>query len=138
MPAGAKRIVGQRLGGRLAGLALGMFVVGGVVGQLLAQAAFFSAVEDLPLMSGLLEIVDEGMVFDKPEGRIVEVAAVGVVSRDAVVAYYESALPELGWERRGTAEFARSGEVLRYRLDAAGGTTEIRFTIAPSRRARRG
>ena len=111
---------------------LGMFIAGGAMSRPLAQAAFFSTVEDLPLMSGLLEIVEEGMVFDKPEGRIVEVVAAGAVLRGAVVAYYESTLPELGWHREGGAEFVRSGEVLRYRLGTVGEMTEIRFTIAPN------
>lgn len=133
----AKRIVEQSLGGWLVGMALGLLVAGGATGQSVAPAAFFSTMEDLPLMSGLVEIADEGLVFDKPEGRVVEAVAAGAVSREAVVAYYEAALPELGWKRRGIGEFARSGEVLRYRLETAGGTTEIRFTIVPNEQAGR-
>ena len=127
-----RRIVARRLGGRLAGLTLGLLVAGEAAGQSVAPAVFFSTLDDLPLMSGLVEIVGEGMVFDKPEGRVVEAVAAGAVSREAVVAYYEAVLPELGWKRRGSAEFARSGEALRYRLETAGGTTEIRFAIVPN------
>ena len=127
-----RKITKRCLRGWLVGLTLGMFIAGGAMSGLIAQAAFFSTVEDLPLMSGLLEIADEGMVFDKPEGRIVEVVAAGTVLHGAVVAYYESTLPELGWHRKGAAEFVRSGEVLRYRLETVGGMTEIRFTIAPN------
>ena len=97
-----------------------------------AQAAFFSNVEDLPIMPGLEEILDAGMVFDKPEGRIVEVVAIGAVSRNAIIAFYKSTLPELGWIREGLTDFARSGEVLRFRIDDRDGEASIRFTIAPN------
>ncbi len=128
----AKKIVERSLEGRLVGLTLGLLVAGEATGQSVAPAVFFSTLDDLPLMSGLVEIVDEGMVFDKPEGRVVESVAAGAVPLGAVVAYYEAVLPELGWKRRGNAEFARSGEMLRYHLETAGGTTEIRITIVPN------
>ena len=96
-----------------------------------AQAAFFSNVEDLPIMPGLEEILDAGMVFDKPEGRIVEVVAIGAVSRNAIMAFYRSTLPELGWRRESPTDFTRSGEVLRFRIDDRDGEATIRFTIAP-------
>ena len=96
-----------------------------------AQAAFFSAVEDLPLMPGLQEVADEGMIFDKPEGRIVEAVAAGKVSQDDITAFYDATLPQLGWERTAAATFMRSGEVLRYRLEAVNDDIIIRVTIAP-------
>ncbi|MBH63645.1 MAG: hypothetical protein CL569_14585 [Alphaproteobacteria bacterium] len=96
-----------------------------------AQAAFFSQVEDLPIMPGLEEVVDEGMVFDKPEGRIVEVVAIGAVSRQAIMAFYGATLPELGWKQESSTDYARSGEVLRFRVDNRGDEFTIRFTIAP-------
>lgn len=128
----AKKIVERALGGWLVGLTLGLLVAGEAAGQSVAPAVFFSALEDLPVMSGLVEVVGEGMVFDKPEGRVVEAVAAGPAPREAVVAYYEAVLPELGWKRQGNAEFARSGEILRYHLETVGGTTEIRFTIVPN------
>ena len=128
----AKKIVERALGGWLVGLTLGLLVAGEAAGQSVAPAVFFSTLEDLPVMSGLVEVVGEGMVFDKPEGRVVEAVAAGAAPREAVVAYYEAVLPELGWKRRGNAEFARSGEILRYHLETVGGTTEIRFTIVPN------
>ena len=117
----------------LFGLALALAVVPIALERPVAQTAFFSNVEDLPLMSGLREVVDEGMVFDKPEGRIVEAIAIGAVSREAVAAFYTAALPELGWEQKGSDTFSRSGEVLRYRLGVVEGETSVRFSIAPDR-----
>lgn len=97
-----------------------------------AQTVFFSNVEDLPLMSGLREVVDDGLVFDKPEGRIVEAIAIGAVSREVIAAFYTAALPELGWEQKGSDTFSRAGEVLRYRLGVVEGETSVRFLIAPN------
>ena len=116
----------------LRGLALVLAVMPIALEPPAAQAVFFSDVEDLPLMSGLREVVDEGMVFDKPEGRIVEAIAIGPVSREAIVTFYSATLPELGWEQIGSNTFSRSGEVLRYRLGVIEGETSVRFSIAPN------
>ena len=115
----------------LIGLALVMAVMPIALEHPVAQAVFFSNVEDLPLMSGLRVVVDEGMVFDKPEGRIVEAIAIGAVSREAIATFYNTTLPELGWQQNGSDTFSRSGEVLRYRLGVVDGETSIRFSIAP-------
>ena len=115
----------------LIGLALAMAVMPIAFEHPVAQAVFFSNVEDLPLMSGMREVVDEGMVFDKPEGRIVEAIAIGAVSREAIATFYNTTLPELGWQQNGSDTFSRSGEVLRYRLGFVDGETSIRFSIAP-------
>ena len=115
----------------LIGLGLVMAVMPIALEHPVAQAVFFSNVEDLPLMSGLREVVDEGMVFDKPEGRIVEAIAIGAVSREAIATFYNTTLPELGWQQNGSDTFSRSGEVLRYRLGVVDGETSIRFSIAP-------
>jgi hypothetical protein len=116
----------------LSGLAFALAVMSIAIERPAAQAVFFSDVEDLPLMSGLREIVDEGMVFDKPEGRIVEAIAIGTVSGEAIAAFYNATLPELGWEQIGSDTFSRSGEVLQYRLGVVEGETSVRFSIAPN------
>jgi hypothetical protein len=115
----------------LIGVALALAVLPIALERSVAQTVFFSNVEDLPLMPGLREVVDEGMVFDKPEGRIVEVIAIGAVSREAITKFYNATLPELGWEQTGSGNFSRSREVLRYRLSAVEAEASVRFTIAP-------
>ncbi len=65
---------------RLAGLAVTFLLAASALGAqgpapaaLAGEAAAFRAgVADLPLMPGLAEVPDSGMVFDKPAGRIVE------------------------------------------------------------------
>ncbi|MCH7935590.1 MAG: hypothetical protein IH994_00675 [Proteobacteria bacterium] len=79
----------------------------------LAQSpdAFVSAIEDLPLMPGLIE-EKGGMVFDSARGRIVETFATGWVSEGAVRDFYDQTLPQLGWRPLGTGAFQRENEIL--------------------------
>ena len=61
---------------------------------------FLSQAPDIPLAQGLQELQDEGFVFDKPEGRIVEIAANLVESHKNtkdILAFYAKTLPNLGW-----------------------------------------
>jgi hypothetical protein len=64
---------------------------------------FIAGIEDLPVMPGLAEIADAGLIFDKPSGRIVEAYAQGEVGEQAVLDFYQETLPQLGWlsRRRG-------------------------------------
>ena len=96
-----------------------------------AHAAYLTAVADLPLMPGLAEVPEAGLVFDQPSGRIVEAYAQGAVSRAAVRAFYLDTLPNLGWRAKAEALFQREGEELR--LDIAGddGALTVRFTLQP-------
>jgi hypothetical protein len=95
------------------------------------EAAFFSSVEDLPLMSGLRELPGEGLTYDKPEGRIVEAVASGPVSVSAVERFYAETLPQLGWTEATPRSYRRGDEDLVLRLERANGTTVVRISIAP-------
>lgn len=77
-----------------------------------AGAKFLSAIEDLPLMSGLSEVDDGVMVFDSPAGRIVEALTVGPVGKADVLRYYSQTLPQLGWRESAPGRFSREGEIL--------------------------
>ena len=82
-------------------------------------------------MPGLEEMTDATVVFDKPAGRIVAVAARGAVSRAEVLAYYARVLPQLGWRRAGPAAFRREDERLRLSFAREDGTLVVRFALAP-------
>ena len=92
---------------------------------------FISGAEDLPLMAGLTEDAGANLVFDKPDGRIVEAWATGAVSRASVAAFYTETLPQLGWQKRGAADWTREGE--RLRIDIAGDddALTVHFSISP-------
>ncbi len=62
---------------------------------------FLSAAADIPLADGLVEAPNGVMVFDKPEGRIVQITAnnKGTKSRAEMIDFYDTSLPNLGWQR---------------------------------------
>ena len=108
--------------------------VPGLPGAAQAQnVGFVADVEDLPLMPGLSEIAGAGLVFDKPEGRIVEAYARGSLTPEAVLAFYRRSLPQLGWAAAGPAAYHREGE--RLDLEVLGldtsGTLVVRFSLSP-------
>src|SRR5690349_8310531 len=78
-----------------------------------AAEAFLAGTEDVPLMPGLVPVEGSSVVFDKPQGRIVEAQARGKTSRDKVRAFYAATLPELGWSAAGANAWRREGELLR-------------------------
>jgi len=48
---------------------------------------FVAGTEDVPLMPGLMPVPNSDVVFDKPEGRIVEARAEGATTREKVEAF---------------------------------------------------
>ncbi len=94
---------------------------------------FVPGTEDLPLMPGLESIAGSAVVFDKPEGRIVESTAHGKLTRYAVTRFYAQTLPQLGWQHvAGTrATWTRSGERLRLDFRGPDGDLSVGFMIAP-------
>ena len=100
---------------------------------------YLDAVEDMPLMDGLTETGDGGIIFDKPTGRIVRAVATGKVTPEAVRGFYDATLPQLGWTRRPKLElikglmiFKREEERLEIQIVShVSGDTEVRFSIEP-------
>ncbi|MEA2754521.1 MAG: hypothetical protein QOJ54_810 [Aliidongia sp.] len=87
--------------------------------------------EDVPLMPGLAADAGTALIFDKPQGRIVEAAARGPVSRRAVLAFYQQSLPQLGWLPAGDRRFQRDGERLSLDFDGSDGNLLVGFTLSP-------
>ena len=112
------------------GLALAVVAMTSPRGPLVAQDGFIAGVEDLPLMPGLSEIADAGLVIDKPSGRIVEAFAEGAVSRQAVESFYDTTLPQLGWSPQPDQTFQRDGErlLIKVREGTEGVTVEYRLS----------
>jgi hypothetical protein len=107
------------------------------LGALAGEAArFVAGLEDLPLMPGLSALEDAGLVFDTPQGRIVEAFAAGPVTRAEVAAFYTETLPQLGWRMTGTDTWSREGETLRMEVleDARRRTPPltVRFALSPN------
>lgn len=99
-----------------------------------AGVGFFRSVEDLPLMPGLTERVEDTVVFDQPGGRVIEAAAHAPVGIPAarIEAFYAETLPQLGWTPAGPGLFVREAESLRVDVTSRrDGTTDIRLSIQP-------
>ena len=97
----------------------------------LAGDRFVSGIADLPLMPGLEEIDGSAMVFSKPQGRIIEVMASGAVTSDAVRAFYDQTLPQLGWRRERAGGWLRENELLRFDVRDNKSGLVIQFSLTP-------
>lgn len=96
---------------------------------------FFADMDDMPVMPGLVEDLDATVVFDRPDGRIVEAAAAGPVTPAAIRQFYQAALPSLGWEAKAGASmvFRRGAERLSLDItDAGDGNSILRLSIEPT------
>ncbi len=77
------------------------------------EPVFFSMLQDIPLMSGLDELEDQTVSFDKPEGRIIESKALMQgITKDQVLYFYQITLPQFGWGKVAENQFFRNGEFL--------------------------
>ncbi len=105
-----------------------------VMGQSTGQSLFLSGIEDMPLMAGLTEDTASMLVFDSSAGRYVEAFADGVSSPQAVQAFYDDTLPQLGWEKTAPLSYRREGEALILEtLDglAEPGMIRVHFILSP-------
>ena len=94
--------------------------------------AFVAGVEDLPLMDGLVEDHAAGLVFDKPEGRIVEAYASGAAAASEVQAFYTATLGQLGWQPTCDGAYQRDNETLRLTISGVDGALTVQFSLSPN------
>ncbi len=97
----------------------------------------FSELTGLPVMEGLTENVDARLVFDKPEGRIIEAHFTGSGPVAGVMDFYRDTLFQLGWvlnqenSTESFAEFLREGE--RLTIEVTGiEPLEVTLEVGPS------
>jgi hypothetical protein len=107
-----------------------------VVATLAHGADFVAGTEDLPLMPGLAQLDTDSVVFDKPEGRIVEAKARGKLSLAAVRDFYGATLPQLGWHATGGNAWRREGEMLHLVIEGRDGDLTVGFTLSPQQEPR--
>lgn len=92
---------------------------------------YLSAVSDLPLAEGLKEQALKSTVFDTPMGRIVNAYAAGNTTADKVYDFYDSTLPQLGWEKQSSGSYRRAHDTLK--IDVWGpdaGPVNVSFTLS--------
>jgi hypothetical protein len=95
---------------------------------------FVEGTEDLPLMPGLAPVAGSTLVFDKPEGRIVEAQAKGRTTRGKVRDFYTASLPPLGWRAAGVDRWRREAETLQLDFRGPDGNLTVGFTLSPQNR----
>lgn len=98
----------------------------------LSAETFVYGFEDLPLMDGLTQRAQNSVLFDTPQGRIVQASAVGETTPELVIAFYDQTLPQLGWTRVAEGQYQREGERLRFEFTASNGQLFVTFLAEPS------
>lgn len=119
-------------------LSLAMLIAGtGIRAQPTPTDTFVPGLEDVPLMAGLRLETDQGFVFDKPDGRLVEAVATGRARQTDVVRFYTDTLSQLGWRHlpnhmdSATLVFRRGDERLTITTRTAKQGILVRFSLAP-------
>jgi hypothetical protein len=96
--------------------------------------------EAVPVMPGLSQSPEGSIVFDKPEGRILQAALSGHVDAAHAFEYYGRTLHSLGWQMRSSASpnlviFERETEQLSLEWEPAQGASAsnliLRLNPAP-------
>lgn len=94
---------------------------------------YFSYMEDIPVMPGLMELPEEGAVYDKPEGRIVSLVAISrSLPPGAAQNYYAEILPALGWVQRGPSLYKRGNDELELKITEYGNMTMVEILVRPA------
>lgn len=95
---------------------------------------FFNSLPDVPLMPGLIELEDQAVSFDKPEGRILMAYADvdDSVDMQSLQSYYQQVLPAFGWVSTSALSYQRADESLTIAvINQAEGSRVLEITIAP-------
>ena len=97
---------------------------------------YFAVAPGIPIAHSMVEDATSRMVFDSPEGRIVETAATGVIAWSKVEKFYLDTLPQLGWQLKEKAVhrlyFVRDEEGLSLqRSTPVGGQIRVELSIKP-------
>jgi len=105
---------------------------GGAVGAGDTRQGYFSALPDLPLMSGMDEVEDQTFVFDKAEGRVIETAGfLAVTPEKDPQTYYSEILGQLGWKPLKSGLFTRGSEQLVVIVRKVHGGMLVKFYLTP-------
>jgi hypothetical protein len=92
---------------------------------------FVPGTEDVPVMAGLKAESDSAIVFDKPQGRIVQARFHGRLARGEVETFYTATLPQLGWQPAGDDRWQREDEILRLDFSGADGDVGVDCSLSP-------
>lgn len=98
-----------------------------------AEPLFFESLYDVPVMSGLTEVTEMSLSFDKVDGRIAYAAAVSEnIDENAVLTFYGKALPQMGWQRITSKIFKREKEKLEISFEKVNTMNLVKFSLRPA------
>lgn len=99
------------------------------------RQAFIEPLGDVPLMKGVSVDYQSALIFDKPEGRFVEIAAYpSGLSVEKIEAYYRQSLAALGWVESEKNKYNRLQESLEISFIQGDGSKIIRFVLSPEKK----
>ena len=105
------------------------------------SSSFLKDIEDVPVPEGFTQNEEEPLVYDTPDGRIVETSVEGTGDAKEVAEFYEKTLPQLGWKK--DAQLADSGlnltfekekEKLKLFIKRDELRVEIKFALYPAKK----
>lgn len=94
------------------------------------------ALIDVPLMPGLEELMDMGVLFDKPDGRYVEVELVGEVPLNRASVFYRATMVNWGWvmgddSTLKSLKYTKDGELLTMDLSDSDEGLLVKIRLKP-------
>ena len=98
----------------------------------MAMPPFFEILPDIPVMPGMQELVDEAIIFDKPEGRFIKTTAISEShTKSQIIQFYSKALPALGWMKISDLKYKRGTYLLTIAVEQTDNIQIIYFTVEP-------
>ena len=99
----------------------------------IAQTKFSSLIADFPIMTGLEEMPQSAVQFDKPEGRISQITLKSTTpKKHDIDSFYIQTLPQLGWNKVGNSAWRRDAEILRITvIEQSGDLPWVRVQVYP-------
>lgn len=116
-------------------IVLNTFCFDGTIAQATDQdTAYVQILSDVPLAPGLSLEEESEVVFDVPEGKIVEVSAFGAADLADTQTFYKESLEALGWQPvPGKAwSYKRDEEFLEISFDDGENDLQVKFRLMPS------
>lgn len=98
-----------------------------------AAIDYIDGFDALPVMPGLAPSASGSLIFDKPDGRILEAVLVGDVTASDTFTYYEPTLRSLGWDAVGATgterQYRRGIENLQLLYQAGSGASPAQLIL---------
>ena len=92
---------------------------------------FVYGLEDIPVYKNMRYVENSNVLFDKIDGRFVSSEMVGKYEIKEIKIFYNSVLPNLGWEKVEENIFERGTEFLEIKLESAESLSTVQFSIYP-------